>query len=67
MYESTNTSTIFRSRSHTPKQDYSKALVDSVKNNHVEIVRMLLDAGAKQSDTLEVCENTLEWNNLHLV
>ena len=59
LYDSTNTITIFQSHSHTPpKQEYSAPLVGSMQNNHVEIVRMLLDAGAKQLD-IGVRENTL--------
>ena len=42
---------------HTSKQTDDTPLRRSVINNHVEIVRMLLDAGAEQLDREWVCGN----------
>ena len=47
---------------HMPKQDPQAPLYASVMGNHVEIVRLLLDAGVKQFDTREVRETMLAWN-----
>ena len=48
---------------HTRKQNAYTALSTSVMNDDVEIVSMLLDAGAEHFDTKGVCENMMRWTD----
>ena len=50
---------------HTPKQndETETALYEAVQNDDVEMVRMLLDAGAENFDTKGVRENMMGWDD----
>ena len=61
LYPPANIITLFLSPEHTPKKGNQTPLYASVTHDHVEIVRILLDAGAKHLDTKGVRENMMGW------